>query len=330
MPDAELQAILSKRVCDLPLKIEDTHLEELINQLYLELENAGISFKPGMYLTDGWGCPNLIPVIGVPFYLVDQDLCNLKEQLTGVAAEDDAEMMMILRHEAGHAFNYAYRIYQEPECQEVFGEFSLPYREEYKVLPFSARFVRHVAGWYVQKHPDDDFAETFAVWLMPDSDWQKTYAGTPAMAKLLYIDKAVSQYGNQPPIVTGGKLDIPLNEMTMTLGSWYLENKEGHDQNIILHEIVNEDIKRLFPAAEGQPAIDILRINRQQLIRDVHYWTGIDRDILVTLVDEITERVRLLSLKVDTDRTATTMGSVSVFITTLVMNYLTKGRFIDT
>jgi hypothetical protein len=328
MLDAE-QALLSRRICDLPLRIEGTHLEELIGQLYLELEKAGISLKPETYLSDGWGCPNLVPVIGVPFYLVDPDLCKLKEQLTGLEAEDDEEVMMILRHETGHAFNYAYRIYLEPECREVFGDFSLPYKEEYKVLPFSARFVRHVAGWYVQKHPDDDFAETFAVWLTPDSGWQKKYAGTPALAKLLYIDEVAGRYGNWPPIVTGGKLDIPLNEMTMTLGSWYTEHKEGRGISIALPEIVNEDLKRLFPAVEGQLAIDILRADRQQLIRDVHYWTGIDRNTLVALVDELLDRIRLLGLKIDPGQTATVIGGVSVFVTTLVMNYLNKGKFID-
>jgi hypothetical protein len=328
MLDAE-QALLSRRICDLPLRIEGTHLEELIGQLYLELGKAGISLNPETYLSDGWGCPNLVPVIGVPFYLVDPDLCKLKEQLTGLEAEDDEEVMMILRHETGHAFNYAYRIYLEPECREVFGDFSLPYKEEYKVLPFSARFVRHVAGWYVQKHPDDDFAETFAVWLTPDSGWQKKYAGTPALAKLLYIDEVAGRYGNWPPIVTGGKLDIPLNEMTMTLGSWYTEHKEGRGISIALPEIVNEDLKRLFPAVEGQLAIDILRADRQQLIRDVHYWTGIDRNTLVALVDELLDRIRLLGLKIDPGQTATVIGGVSVFVTTLVMNYLNKGKFID-
>ena len=329
MTNIEQQTILSRRICDLPLKIEGTHLEELIGQLYLELEKAGISLKPGTYLSDGWGCPNLIPVIGIPFHLADQNLTNLKESLTGIEAEDDSEIMMILRHEAGHAFNYAYRIYQEPECQEIFGNFSLPYNEEYKVHPFSNRFVRHVAGWYVQKHPDDDFAETFAVWLTPDSNWQNVYAGTPAMAKLIYIEKIVGKFGKLPPIVTSGSLDMPLIEMTMALGSWFKEHKEGKGKSIILPDIINEDLKRLFPVAEGQPAIDILRNNQRQLIRDVHYWTGIDRDVLVALVDNILERIQVLEVKIAPNTAKTVIASISVFITTLVMNYVYQGRFIN-
>jgi hypothetical protein len=329
MLDEEHQTLLSRRISELPLKIEGTRLEELIAQLYRELERAGISIKPRTYLSDGWGCPNRVPVIGIPFYLVDLKLCNLKGQLTGIEAEGDAEVMMILRHEAGHAFNYAYRIYNEPEWRELFGRFSLPYKERYRVLPFSARFVRHLPGWYVQKHPDDDFAETFAVWLTPGSDWQKRYADTPALAKLLYVDKLASKYGEQPPIVTNGKLDMPMREMTMTLDSWYMTHKKGHHGSIVLHRIVNDDLMRLFPAVEGQPAIDVLRVNRQQLIRDVHCWTGIDRHTLIALVDELLERIRLLALKIEPEQTATAIVSMSVFVTTLVMNYLNKGQFVD-
>ncbi len=129
--------------------------------------------------------------------------------------------MMYLRHEAGHAFNYAYRLYRKPEWRQLFGRFSQPYKDDYKPVPFSARFVHHFPGWYAQKHPDDDFAETFAVWLTPNSEWQKRYNDTPALAKLLYVDKMARKYGQQPPVITDGKLDMPVQEMTMTLDKWF-------------------------------------------------------------------------------------------------------------
>ena len=49
------------------------------------------------------------------------------------------------------------------------------------------KFVRHMAGWYAQKHPDEDFAETFAVWLTPRSNWRKRYRGWAALEKLRKI-----------------------------------------------------------------------------------------------------------------------------------------------
>ncbi len=198
--DREQRDLLSRKISDLALKIPGTRLEELINELYQELEKAGISFKPKTYLSDEWGCPQGVPVIGIPFYLADPRLCKLEGELTGIEAETDAEVMMYLRHEAGHAFNYAYRLYLKTEWRRLFGPFSQPYKEEYKPIPFSARFVHHIPGWYAQKHPDDDFAETFAVWLTPGSEWRKKYADTPALTKLLYVDRVVRRYGRKPPV----------------------------------------------------------------------------------------------------------------------------------
>lgn len=232
MLDMEQQVLLSRKISELPLYIKSTHLEELITKLYKELETAGISFKPKTYLTDDWGCPDKVPVIGIPFDLADPKLRRLKAQLTGMMVEDDIALMMFLRHEAGHTFNYAYRLYNKPEWRKLFGRFSLPYAKYYKVDPFSTRFVRHLSGWYAQRHPDDDFAETFAVWLTPGFNWRKEYAGTQALDKLLYVDKVAARYGKKPPVVTGGKLDMPVEEMTMTLGEFYEAMQKHHANNV--------------------------------------------------------------------------------------------------
>ena len=116
--------------------------------------------------------------------------------------EDAREIMMYLRHEAGHAFNYAYQLYKTAEWRDLFGPFRRAYRDNYRPIPFSRKFVRHIAGWYAQKHPDEDFAETFAVWLTPRSQWRKRYKGWDALAKLRYIDRIARKVGDaraRPP-----------------------------------------------------------------------------------------------------------------------------------
>ena len=326
----EQQKLLSRKISDLSLKIQGTRLEVLIGELYQELGKAGISFKPKTYLADEWGCPHGVPVIGIPFYLADPELCKLEGQLTGIEAEEEAEVMMCLRHEAGHAFNYAYLLYRKPGWRQLFGSFSQPYHENYKPVPFSAKFVRHIPGWYAQKHPDEDFAETFAVWLTPGSDWRKQYADTPALAKLISVDKMARKYGQKPPIVTDEKLDTPVQELTMTLDRWYETGRDTSHISLNLHRTLNNDLRRLFPTVQGQPAVDVLRANRKQLIREVNYWTGINRELLSALTDELLERIQFLELKIEPEQTATQMVSVSVFITTLVMNYLYRGQFVDT
>ncbi|MDF2766746.1 MAG: hypothetical protein K0S81_3741, partial [Rhodospirillales bacterium] len=194
------EALLQRKIDELGLAIEGTRLEPIIQQLYEELERAGISLKPPVYLSDEWGCPEGIPVIGIPFYLADERLSRLEDELMeGVEAETDEEILSYLRHEAGHAFNYAYRLYETEEWHELFGPYSRPYREEYEPNPFSRNFVRYLPGWYAQKHPDEDFAETFAVWLDPASNWREAYAGWGCYPKLLYVEKIVKQLGRVPP-----------------------------------------------------------------------------------------------------------------------------------
>ena len=239
--DKKIQKLLSQKISDLSLTIKNSRLEAFIDELYQELERAGISFKPKSYLTDGWGCPNKVPAIGIPFYLADQKLYSLQAQFTGTKVEDEKEVMMFLRHEAGHALNYAYRLYRKPEWHRLFGRFSQPYKDDYKTDPFSPRFVHHFSGWYAQKHPDDDFAETFAVWLTPNSEWQKRYNGTPALAKLLYVDKMAWKYGQQPPVITEGKLDMPLQEMTITLDEWFTKCKNTKHVSFLVRNAPNNE-----------------------------------------------------------------------------------------
>jgi hypothetical protein len=326
---AEQRDLLSRQISDLALKIPGTRLEHLVNELYRELEKAGISFKPKTYLSDEWGCPQGVPVIGIPFYLADPRLCELEGALTGIVAETDPEVMMCLRHEAGHAFNYAYRLYLKTEWRQTFGPFSRSYQEEYKPRPFSARFVHHIPGWYAQKHPDEDFAETFAVLLTPGLDWLKRYAATPALSKLLYVDGVIRRYGRKPPMVIDEKLDKPVHELKMTLDTWYDSNRNAGRGRLELHRIIDEDLMKLFADAKGLSAADVMRDNSRRLARDVNYWTGMDRHILDSLINEVTERVRALGLKIAPDQTAARMLSAGIFITTLAMNYQFTGQFVD-
>jgi hypothetical protein len=327
--ETDEQELLSRRISDLSLKIQGTRLEALIARLYRELEKGGISLRPKVYLSDEWGCPQGIPVIGIPFYLADRKLCKLEGELTGVQAENEVEIMMYLRHEAGHAFNYAYILYLKAEWRRFFGTFRRPYKEEYRTSPFSARFVRHVPGWYAQKHPDEDFAETFAVWLTPGSDWQTKYKGTRALSKLMYVDRLARRYGRKEPLVSSERLDKPVQDLTMTLDNWFETVKHNKRNKIPLKDIIDEDLRRLFPADEGQTASEVFESNRSRLIREVNFWTGADRHVLSSLFDDLLERVKYLDLRIESGKQHDRMISAAAFIATLAMNYQTRSRFVD-
>ena len=113
--------------------------------------------------------------------------------------------MRILRHEAGHAIDNAYRLRRRRRWREVFGPASRPYPARYRARAGSRRYVHHLGEWYAQAHPTEDFAETFAVWLTPKSAWRRNYAGWPALHKLQAVDRArrerarPARPGAQPP-----------------------------------------------------------------------------------------------------------------------------------
>ena len=326
--DATVRALLPRRISDLALTIGGTLLEGCIAQLYGELDSHGIAFHPKCYLADEWGCPTGVPVIGIPFYLADPRLTRIEGELSGIDVEGEPEIMMYLRHEAGHAFHYAYQLYLQPEWRELFGPFFKPYFDRYRPDPFSDRFVRHIPGWYAQKHPDEDAAETFAVWLTPGLEWREIYAGTPALAKLLYIDGVAREYGPQQPLVTEGRFDGPVEELRTTLAEWYDTELERTGDALGLPLLLNADLRRLFPSGEGEPADEALAPFRGRLIREVRYWTGMDLSTVSDLVDEILDRLQGMGLVLAPGQEAHALVGLSVLITTLTMNYHYTRQFV--
>jgi len=200
LPDDQL---LSLRFCDLKLTIEGTDLRLAIDRLYRELATRGIRFRPHCWLAQEWFSPDGIPGIAIPFYLAHRRLMSIERRfMREVEGGNRNWMMRILRHEAGHAIDSAYRLRRRRHWREVFGPASLPYPDAYRPRPGSRRFVQHLGAWYAQAHPTEDFAETFAVWLKPNSPWRREYFGWPAFAKLEFIDGLAAEIGRVKPVVT--------------------------------------------------------------------------------------------------------------------------------
>jgi hypothetical protein len=327
---AEVQEILSKPIQELGLKLEGSPLERFVQQLYKELDAKGLKkFRPTCYLTDEWGCPNMEPVIGIPFYLADPKLQRLESEMNDI--EDARQIMMYMRHEAGHAFNYAYALYKTQEWRDQFGPFRRAYRENYKPVPFSRQFVRHMEGWYAQKHPDEDFAETFAVWLTPRSNWRQRYKGWGAMKKLHYMDRVGRKFGDADPVVAHGYTDITVDEMKVTVGEFY---QQALDQQLSLGELpLDSDLRDIFSLSKRRrknvrAAVELLRENRKVLIDKVNYWTGVQRPLVKKLVEAIETKVSDLGLRADTKQEKEYLTEVTVYATALAMNYIARGKFI--
>ena len=172
--------------------------EPVIEEFRAELARCGITqVVPRFHLSTEWGVPFGTVVIGIPFYLARPELTELHgEQVGHIEGFNRADILRYLRHEMGHVINYAYKLYDLEEWVKLFGSITQPYREEYRPQPFSRRFVRHLPGWYAQKHPDEDWAETFAVWMTPGHDWRADYAQLPtALAKLEFCARTMRELG---------------------------------------------------------------------------------------------------------------------------------------
>lgn len=234
--EAVRQNLLNKRICDLGLRIKGSPIEPLIEQLKNELAAKNIEFVPAFYLTDSWGCPDKVPAVGIPFYLACNLLGHIEKEQNGYI-EDRQMIMQLLRHETGHAINYAFKLWKERNWKDTFGSFSTPYREVFNPNPWSRRYVRHLCSYlyrytYAQKHPDDDFAETFAVWLTPRSGWRQKYRYWPAIQKLRYVDKLMHDIRSEKPKCKKGKLYLPVSRLTMSLSQYYCSQLRNYGKTI--------------------------------------------------------------------------------------------------
>ena len=220
--------LLSLRFCDLKLSIRGTDLEDAIQRLYGELAQRGIRFRPHCWLAQEWFSPDGIPGIAIPFYLAHRRLMSIERRfMREVEGGNRNWLMRILRHEAGHAIDSAYRLRRRSRWRNVFGPASLPYPDTYRPRPGSRRFVQHLGAWYAQAHPTEDFAETFAVWLKPRSPWRREYRGWPAHAKLEFIDALAGEIGRTKPLVSVRTTIEAVSQDKRTLREHY-EHKLAH------------------------------------------------------------------------------------------------------
>jgi hypothetical protein len=326
--------LLNTRICDLGLAIEASPLEPFTDRLYRELNHKGLSFRPDFYLTDGWGCPDEVPVIGLPFYLADKRLARIEEEQTG-EIEDEPTIMMLLRHEAGHAFNYAYRLYEEPEWIELFGPFDRPYRDAFRPNPLSRQYVRHIwhhryGRTYAQKHPDEDFAETFAVWLTPRSGWRRRYRNWPCLRKIQYVERLRKRLVDEFPLRQDGPLCTPVGDMTMFLAEHYGQRAERY--RAAAQGFVDDKLHEVFPAVRGRAlasAAVLLRRHHDDLLARVTRWSDLPDEEVRALLAKLEDRAEALDLEFRQRETAERLMDVTALVTSLALDFAYTGRLTE-
>ena len=247
------EQLLGLRFCDLKLKIERSPVAKRVRRLYRELDKRQIGFRPHVWLSEEWFSPDGVPGIAVPFYLAHPRLERLERRMMRNVEGGSAESAMrILRHEAGHAIDTAYRLRRRKRWREIFGPASLPYPDTYRARPGSRRYVQHLGEWYAQAHPCEDFAETFAVWLKPNSSWRRTYAQWPAFHKLEFVDELLENVRGTRPPVRNREVVEPLRENTHTLADHYRRKLRRY--SMYRRTVTDHLLERVFTAERHRRA----------------------------------------------------------------------------
>ena len=320
------EQLLERRISSLSLSLEGTALDPLVKQLYDELSATDLAFHPPCHIGDEWFVPIGLPVIFIPFFLAHERLRALERtMMLEVEGETTEWFMKLMRHEAAHAYSYAYQLQRKKKWQKLFGKTSSETTPTtYRPRPFSRSYVVHLEDWYAQAHPDEDFAETFAIWLTPGLDWRTRYAGWRAVEKLEYIDELMHSLAGKPPTHLPPYREADYNCLNVKLKTYYARKRKLYQDTY--PDFYDADLRQLFGAPAGIRAGVYLRRRKRRLLNSVCQWTNEKKYRVNKLLTRLADRADQLGLHVLNDDPQQDFR-VTAFITTLVMNYLFTGRF---
>lgn len=326
LTDTEL---LPLRICDLHVQIEGSELEPRVAQLAGELQQRGLCLQPACYLADEWFSPEGSPLIAIPFYLAHPRLKELElHQMLSVEGGTPAWCMQLLRHECGHAYEHAYEFSRRVEWTQFFGSRDLEYEPEtYRPRPYSRSFVQHLPNWYAQAHPDEDFAETFAVWLtLAPEEWRRQYRGWKALEKLQYMDTLLQEVREKAPPVKQGRRIWDAGRLRRTLAKYYAAKRRLYAEDF--PDVYDADLRSIFECGERgeQSAAQVMQAMRHRLSSAVVRWTGQHKYVVDMLVRRLITRASELKLAAPRDQAALLMN-LAAYLSALVTNHLHTGRF---
>ncbi len=325
------QDILKLRFKNIQLSLSESEVQDYVDQLYKELEAKGLNFKPQIFFGDEWFSPEGMNAIAVPFYLANTRLKHLeKSMMLEVEGGSPEWFMKLLRHEAGHCFDHCYRFSKRKKWSQVFGSPSQDYAPEtYRPQPYSKGYVKHLERWYAQAHPDEDFAETFAVWLSPTIDWKKEYSKWPgALKKLTYMESLAKESVKLKNASEKGRAPSNVANLTSTLEKYYQKRRrENADE---YPDFYDTDLKMIF---NGDPALKtelsarrFMKRHKKAIVAAVAWATKERKFTIDALVKRLIDRCAQLELRLGKSENQTTMEAAS-FLTSLVKNYLFTGKF---
>jgi len=190
-------------------------------------------------------------------------------------------------------------------------------------------YVHHLDGYYAQYHPDEDFVETFAVWLTPNLDWPTQYKGWKALKKLKYVEKLMAEIRGKTPLVKTKQKFWRTSTLRITLKNYYKKKRhfwaeefpDFHDAFLEKSFLEYSTEHKALPKAA-----DMIRKHRRNILNGVSKYSGEKKYVVNDLLKDIQKRSRELKLVVSEEETSMVLN-LSAYITSLIMNYLYTGRF---
>jgi hypothetical protein len=337
--------LLNTPIGQLDLKHEGTIFAQAIPVVKEELKRAGIRrLEPIFYISTGYGCIAGQPIISLGFYDFDPLLRDLNEEFRGWRYSD-ADIFELLRHECGHALCYSYKLYRRKDFRDLFdvqGNFfnTYPADDRYDYNPWSRSYVNPNGDHYAQKHPDEDFAETFTVWLTPRSGWRRAYRSYPlALKKLRYADRIVKEIGRTLPLVDAdeGWLLEPYEQVKLTVAQFMKAKPNRYYHKATGY--VDPDLKDLFRAQPARlnrrqlfskfmRAEAFIKAHKQQLLTRVSYWVGVDTVVVFDLLDKLMTRAKTLNLWIERAQEEKKLVELTSYVTALCSNYENTGYYL--
>ncbi|PYS02006.1 MAG: hypothetical protein DMG16_10745 [Acidobacteria bacterium] len=282
------------------MRIPGTQLEQRLKRLYRELRGRSLEFRPHVWLAEEWFTPDGVAGFAIPFYLAHPRLMKLeRSQMLEVEGATESECMRILRHEAGHAIDNAFRLHARRSWTDTFGSYRVPYPEWYQPQPDSRDYVLNLDAWYAQAHPAEDFAETFAVWLKSGTQWRRQYAAWGAQRKLEYVQQIMAELAGRSPRLLGRRQVEPLGTLTRTVREHYRRKRAyytihwpaSYERN--LYRVFSAEPRhRLYPSAA-----QFLRHVRREICEIVARGTGVHHYTINHIVKHMIVRSRVLNLR---------------------------------
>tara|TARA_Y100000590_G_scaffold263893_1_gene296219 strand:+ start:67465 stop:68472 length:1008 start_codon:yes stop_codon:yes gene_type:complete len=289
------EELLDLELRELGLVLKDSFRAPLINQLLEELSKKNLKFKPHFWASDEWFSPEGIPGIAIPFFTLHPRLVRLERKMMGYCeGGTELSFMKLLRHECGHAIDHAFELKDRTERTKLFGPTHIAYPDSYTYKPYSRAYVRHIGEGYAQAHPEEDWAETFAVWLTPKSNWRVKYKGWKALDKLNCLNRLMGQIKGRKPVNKSKEVVDSLADSRLTLRKYY--RIKTLSKRVQGRAFFGKKLKSLFSPVGKISGEKLLLTKKKLIIKRVARKTGLYQYEVEPMLKDLLKETRTTGL----------------------------------